>query len=591
MDNNEYHQTEELIKQISKEGVEVKTSYIHPKKTKNKSIQISLGRKFFNSLLPDDFRLINETIDKNKLNDIIVELIEKYDTEKASKIISAIQKYAFQLSSVVPSSFNINGLIPPKKWIEKKDKFLANPPKDIEEYRKEVVNLTNELVDYVESSGMSIHNVLKGGIKGNPISDWGAILVSKGFVLDIENNVLGPIKHSINDGYDPVEFYQGAAEARRGFYYKSTAVQDPGYLSRKISMANAKTFIDDTKKDCLSKKYYVYVVTNKNYKIIQNRYHLVDGKINFIDDSKSLVGKTIKLRSPLYCKSQNGICPVCYGNLYKSLNTKKIGILASGAVNTVGVNAYMKMRHQSSQIEMVDVDFPKLIKNSKLDQALVNHALTINKNKIIAKNTIRINIDRNEYDEDKSFIDSGDKYILPGMIDLIYGDYPDVEILHLPLGFKINLIKPENVVIDGKMIFLTYYSGEVIIHQDNYLKEMDPTVISKLFEAQAKYITDPEMLVNALTQQMPTIDLVHLETIVQNMFRDADDPTKLARLNNYKNFEIQSQKKLPHIDSWLNGMAFENINKAISGGLLNQQSIQNDPYENLILEKFNQKTE
>lgn len=585
----ENEKAEQLLHEIAQHGIETKKPFVHPDKTNNRPLQLSLGRQFFNVLLPNDYPLINEVVNKKRLEQIVKDIYNKYELQQVNQTVSDIQYYSFKLSSIIPSSFHVDGLIPPPEWVRKKDEFIANPPSEMEEYNKQVKKLTAELIEHVKASGMNVHNVLMGGIKGNPIADWGALLVSKGYIVDIENNVIGPIKHSINDGYDPHEFYKSASEARRGFYYKSTAVQDPGYLSRKIAMANAKTYIQKTPRDCRTKKYFLLNITSKNHKTVFHRHHIVEGQIQLIEDTEALIGQSIKLRSPLYCKSPSGICPTCYGQLYEKLNTQKIGILASGAVNTVSINAYMKMRHEASQIEIIDIDFVQLLRDSKIDPALANEALTVEKNKIIAKNPIRVTIDRNDYD-DKSLNDAGHAYILPGMIDLLYGDYPDMHIIHLPFSFKINLYKPENIVIDGKLIHLSYESGETLIHQDNYIKEVDPTVISKLFEAQTRYITDPEMLTMALAQQMPSIDLIHLETIVQNMFRQKDDLTQLARLNNYRNYEIVSQKKIPYIDSWLNSMAFENINKAISDGLLQEKPIQADPYENLILEKFNKQT-
>ena len=570
---------EKLLKDINQFGPEHITEYKH----KNKTISMSLGRQFFNCLLPDDFDLYNESIDSNKIEVITKKLLEKYGSEKTSEVLSNIQYYCFKLSAILPSSFNIDGLIPPKEWLQKKEEFQKNPPKDLQKYKEEVKKLTIELTEHLKSQNSQIQNYLETGSR-DPYGDWSAMMVSKGYVLDVEDKLLGPIVHSINDGYTPLEFYQGAAEARRGFYYRSTAVADPGYLSRKLAMANAKTVIDDSVNDCKTKKYLTFNITNKNHKLIQGRYIYPNTKI---EETEKYINQSIKLRSPLFCKSENGICPTCYGDLYKILKSKKIGILASGAMNIVGVNAFMKMRHQSSQVDIVEINFIKLLQNSKIDKLLLNKVLKIEKNKIIAKEIITINIDREDYDE-KSLIDNGDLYKLPGLIDITYGEFPNMEIINLPFSFKINLIKPENYNIDGKVIILNYNPGEIIIEQDNYIKEVDPSTISKLFEAQAKYITDPEVLLNALHQQLPSIDIVHLETVIQNMFRSKENPEIIGRLIDYQNVEIYSQKRLPFVNSWLNSMAFENINKAISTGLLSNKSIQFDPYENLILEKFEQ---
>ena len=581
MDNQK---TQDLLNQISEYGIAKIDSYSHPIKTKGKSINMSLGRQFFNSLLPDDFRLINETITKKQLSELIKEILKIYGTEKTSDVVADIQKYGFKLATLQPASFNIEGLVPPQEWVEKKNEFQNNPPSDPEEYTKKVKEITMELIDYIKNQGMSVQNILEGGVKGNPIADWSAIMVSKGFVVDIENNILGPIKHSINDGFDPIEYYQGASEARRGFYYRSTAVADPGYLARKIAMANALVQISKTIKDCKSKKYFELLITKENSHLVAGRYYY-DGGIKFIEDHKELIGKNIKLRSPLFCKAEDGICEICYGNLAKKMNTPNIGILASGAMNSVGVNAFMKMRHQASQINIVEIDFNKLFKDSNIDMILVNSLFKIEKDKITAKKPLKIILDNHDYDE-RTLIDNGEYYQLPGIFDIIYGEEPNIERINLPFSFKVKLYKPENTENDGSLIVMNYDSGEMIIQQKSYVKEIDPTVISKLFEGGAKYINDPIILTNTLNQQVPNVDFVHLETIIQNMFRDKSDNTKLGRLVGYENCIIMGQKKLPFINSWLNSMAFENINKAISNGLLNEKSIQFDPFEKMILEKF-----
>jgi hypothetical protein len=108
----------------------------------------------------------------------------------------------------------------------------------------------------------------------------------------------------------------------------------------------------------------------------------------------------------------------------------------------------------------------------------------------------------------------------------------------------------------------------------------------RLFEGGAKYITNPEILCMVIHNNLPGIDMIHIETVVSNMFRDANDLTIPARLTNYKNFTIVGQKKLPFIISWLSALSFENINKAIKIGLLDGKDATLDPIEKLVSEKY-----
>ena len=76
--------------------------------------------------------------------------------------------------------------------------------------------------------------------------------------------------------------------------------------------------------------------------IIDKRYMTVNGKPKLIEDPKSLIGETINLRSPLYCLSEKGICPICFGKSWEKMQNKNIGVLAGGNINNFALNAYMK---------------------------------------------------------------------------------------------------------------------------------------------------------------------------------------------------------------------------------------------------------
>jgi len=576
------------IYQLIKEGKDLssKVVYIHPQKTGNKSMNISLGRAWINIILPDDYELINEPLDKTKLNSLIIDLYKKYKVEKAAEIISNLQSEAFKLATIAPNTFNIDVFVPPIKWIQEKKNFekIADKLSPLE-FKKEAEILTKELIAYINDSEFRIENILDSGAKGNPIADWGALMVAKGYVMDIEGNLLGPIIQSNNDGYGKINYYHAASEARRNFFFRSSLTAQPGYLTTKTVMANAGLAIDDTSKNCNTKKYFEINITPEINNLIQQRYYVDENsKIQKIEGDK-LIGKTIKLRSPLYCKAENGICPTCYGDFWKILNTKNIGILAGGAVNTVGVNSLMKMRHKSSSVTTKEVDFIDMIKKSGTDIKSLSLYFKIEKSFIEAKVPCTVFIDQNDYD-DISLIDCGDKYQIPGIITVQIGEVPNFEYITLPISITVDLLKPNNYTIDGYLITLTYEPGEIILKQEYYNDDYDERVVMRLFEAGAKYITNPETLVNVIRDKLPGIDMVHLEAVVSNMFRDADDPTKPARLTNYKNFIVVGQKRLPFIISWLSALSFENINKAIKTGLLEGKEAQMDPIEKLVSEKY-----
>ena len=573
------------------ESLDKKMAYSHPEKTGGKSMRLSLGRIWFNELLPDDWPIVNEPVTHEMMDSIIKKFIKKYDPEKTADLIGDIQREAFKIGTLSPSSFSIDTFIPPNEWIilkkEFQDKWRKMPKEemDIKLFTKEADKLSKMLVKHMDKSGFKIQNVMNSGAKGDPVQDWKALMLSKGFVLDIEGNIRGPIVEAQGDGYTPENYYNSAAQSRRTLYYKSTMTAKPGYLSRKVTMSNANIVIDTTRNDCRTRKYLELTVDSNNSKLLLNRYHIVKGEIKKIKDISDIEGKKIKLRSPVYCRAKKGICPICYGDHYKNLETKNIGILAGGAINMVAINSMMKLKHKSSQIEIIDVNFKNLIKSSREDLPTINKLIDIREKEIIAKTNCTILLDKSDYDE-STLIDTGEEIFIPGIFNLYVGEISKNKFISLPFNFQVHLSKPEDYVVDGKTIVLRYAPGEKILSQDYYTKQTEPSVIDRILGGALKYINSPEALIDAAHEQLPSLDLIHIELVVSNMFRLKDDATVPCRLSNYKDFQIIGIKKLPHINSWLTGLSFEDPNKAIKLALINSRDNDMNPIEKILLEKF-----
>ena len=88
-------------------------SWSHKIKTNGKTINIKFGRLYVNLLLPDDFRLINEPVDKKKSNEIISELVKNYDGSVVSTIVNRLNNELFFVATIHSSSFDISSFILP----------------------------------------------------------------------------------------------------------------------------------------------------------------------------------------------------------------------------------------------------------------------------------------------------------------------------------------------------------------------------------------------------------------------------------------------------------------------------------------------
>jgi len=578
---------EKVYKLLEDQNIYVDKMYefIHSKKTDNKLIMISLGRIWFNLLMPPDYPLVNQPVPKDDIsNKYMLDISNKYSPKIASETCQKLLHEAFKLSTINPKSFLIDGFVLPPYWIAKKDKFSKNAPKMTdEEFLKESQELTKELLVYFKDKGIGINDVIESKTKGGS-EDWKALLVARGFVIDIEGNI-SRINEANNDGYSVDSYYKGGAQARRNYFVRSTMTSKPGYLARKVTMACANIKI--VSDDCGSTQYLKINVDNKLAPRFFGRYYKNekgDGLL-CVTNSDDIKNKTMEFRSPIYCKEQNGLCNKCYGRLSNLVNNNNVGILAGGAVNNETINAMMKMRHKATQVEFVDVNFIKIFKDSNIDEKLINLFFDIKEKQIFAKKDCKIIINEKDYHDD-AISDLGEKYDIPGILDvsLITGSIE--ENITFPFNFNLFLFKPENTEDKGSIHILSYINEEKIVEKDKYIKDMKPAIIDRLFEGGMKHITKPEILLNVLLSELTQSDSCHLELIVSNMFRTKDDLTIYGRIGGYKNCKLVGAKEAPFIDSWLTALAFENPNKAIKVGLLKNRESNLNPIENIVLDKF-----
>lgn len=345
----------ELLKDRSI-SIDTTYSYSHKIKTKNKSVNMSLGRIWFNLLLPDEYpKLINEPVDKKLSGKIITEIYEQFDPEIGAECLTRINKHVFIMSSILPVTFDAGSLIVPDDIVDRKKKLISKdmPP---EQFGDVLENLSKEYVKSLEGTG--IGNIVDSGAKCSP-QDLGVLQIAKGPAVDIEGNISPIIEHGFAEGLSGEEFYTACAEARRTYYIRAVGTSDPGYLARQTIFSNASTTLDS--KDCKSKKYLNLFIKSDLLNRLIGRYYLNEqtNKLEMITaDHTNLINTTIQLRSPLFCKSPNGICKICYGNDAEKSNTKYVGLIAGSVINEAGVEGYsMKARHNTSQVNIKSANF------------------------------------------------------------------------------------------------------------------------------------------------------------------------------------------------------------------------------------------
>ena len=354
---------EEVYEELKKENVSIDSiySFNHPKKTKGKSNNMKIGRIWFNTLLPDNFRLIDEPVTNQILRSITEEIGQKYKPEEAVEILSNMNKEAFKMASINPVSFSGTAFVLPED-IKKKKEVIVAKNLDPVEFNIEMLKLVDELIIHMKENNEGLYKFImsKASGKAKP-QDITLLLLAKGAAVDIEN-ITSPIStNSVTDGFTLQEFYNNAAEARGALFIRSSGAAEPGALSRDVVYANSNTMLDGD--DCKTKKYLNIVVSDSIAKTIKGRYYINPrtNNLDIIKDPFKLIGKSIQLRSPLYCKHKNNnLCKTCYGTLGDNINTKYVGVLTSAIINKEGLEGFsMAARHSASRVSKQKTNFNK----------------------------------------------------------------------------------------------------------------------------------------------------------------------------------------------------------------------------------------
>lgn len=351
---------DEVYAELKKRKVQINDIYQYSNryKTKNKLINLSLGRIWINLLMPETFPLINEPVDKKRMGTLITELITKFNANVAASIMTSLNIEAFKLSSIIPQSINHEELIVPQDIIdERNQKLNINTP--LEKYSDELKTLSTKYVKDKLDPDSGLSNIINSGAKISAL-DLGVLQLSKGPTVDIEGNISDPITSSLAEGYTGPEYYAAAADARRTLFIRAVGTAEPGYLAKTVIFANSNTKLDSD--DCGTNKFLELFIKPGMERHLYGRFMVNSrsGKLVEITPDSDIVNKVIQLRSPTYCKAKDGICKVCYGKLAEKLNTKHIGLLSGSAINTAGLAGFsMKARHKSVSVEIKDVDFTR----------------------------------------------------------------------------------------------------------------------------------------------------------------------------------------------------------------------------------------
>ncbi len=363
-------------------------------------IETTPGRVLFNSILPEGYPFVNEALDKKKISKLIADVYKRFGVERTAQFLDDLKDLGFKIATQAAVSIGIDDLLVPKvkkdiilEAFEQTDEIAELHRSGIitakERYNR-IIDLWSEITDKVSKAMFEeiekstieergkvypgifnpIYMMANSGARGNrdQIRQLAAMrgLMAKHTGEFIET----PIVSNFREGLSVLEYFISTYGARKGLADTALKTAFAGYLTRRlVDVAQDITIVE---KDCGTYKGIVMeaiveggeekvplreriigrtlaedVIDPYTGEVIAQRNQIIDEEL--ADRIVHAGIEKVRVRSPLTCESQYGVCAMCYG---WDLSQRKlvdigeaVGIIAAQSIGEPGTQLTMRTFH------------------------------------------------------------------------------------------------------------------------------------------------------------------------------------------------------------------------------------------------------
>jgi len=347
-------------------------------------IQSSYGRILFNQSLPKKLDFINAPMDGTSLKKLVLDTLHNHGSKTTVKLINALKNlgfYGFTLSGISISMVDCGYLPEKNKIIEEANQKALQ----IEENFKFGLITDDEKTHLIQNIWMEVTEVIAektwdllgadsaiklisgSGIKRVSRDQIKQLSGMRGLVVDPLGRIVPlPTKSNFREGLSVFEYVTGSRGTRKGLIDTALKTADAGYLTRRLVDAahssiirekdcRTTRFITINKNDSKRAKYFTRRIfgrtlaekITKGKKVLIKKKTLINEEIVDIITNNDI--QEVKVYSPLYCKTQYGVCSKCYGTDLATHKEVKIGVpvgvIAAQSVGEPGTQLTMRTKH------------------------------------------------------------------------------------------------------------------------------------------------------------------------------------------------------------------------------------------------------
>jgi len=214
--------------------------------------ETTLGRVFFNEILPEDFAYDNSVQNKKQLKKVLAQIFNKYDAETTAQTADRMKGLAFRFATIAAVSTGKDDYIVFKETAEFiaegdakvaliADQFDQGLITEDERYsltvaawRLVVRKITEFLQIKLKDMDTSISVMVNSGARGD-ISNVQLASAMIGIMVDATNREIElPIRSSYKKGLSSLEQFVATRGARKGLIDTALKTADSGYLTRRL---------------------------------------------------------------------------------------------------------------------------------------------------------------------------------------------------------------------------------------------------------------------------------------------------------------------------------------------------------------------
>jgi len=353
-------------------------------KGNHRIIETCVGRILFNNILPEEIQFINKSIDAKQMKQIITKTFKILGSEACAQSLDKIKVLGFEYATIAGVSIGIDDISIP---VEKKQ-IVSETESKVEEIETQlkrglitpeeksvrVIDLWNEARKSIEIKMVDgfkrdnpVFMYVNSGTRGS-VAQLTQMAGMKGLVVNPAGEIIElPIISNYREGLTVFEYFISSHGSRKGRSDTALRTSDSGYLTRRLVDVAQDVIV--VEHDCGTNE-ALEVIRSESEEFGEKFSERLDGRTSFKDikiKNKILVKaneeitkeiaqeiedsdlESVFVRSPAYCKTDHGICQLCYG---RDLGTGKtvdmgvaVGIVAAQAIGEPGTQLTMKTFH------------------------------------------------------------------------------------------------------------------------------------------------------------------------------------------------------------------------------------------------------